>query len=220
MSSRNGILKVDVILHDLFDDPLVIDTVEELLSSNMRASTILEVPDHMSGAREDQRAPGALDNLLGWMCLFTCQPSSSLLVYSNNLTADSTHDFTVALSAPKTLEVFAAELAHNVLRQFLLDALFAFDKRRHLFDLVRYESFPVLAIDVAFLAVEVVGLVLLVILHALFRAKQLLAPFIGAFHRVLLESLARLSVEAVDRVFGIGVRHFDVECRMLMSWER
>lgn len=65
-----------------------------------------------------------------------------------------------------SLEVHAAELAHDVWRIALRAVLgSAFDPRSHAINFVGNQVGPVIAIDVALLAIEVGGLVHLVSLH-------------------------------------------------------
>ena len=69
-------------------------------------------------------------------------------------------------SPAHTLEVHTAELAHNVWRvAFGTPVRSAFDPRSHPFDFVDDQISPVIAVDVAFLAVEVSRLIVLVSLH-------------------------------------------------------
>lgn len=70
------------------------------------------------------------------------------------------------LPPPKTLKVLTAELTHNVLGRFDFRVRHtALQPWLHRIDFVLRERFPVGAIDVALFAVEVVGVVALVLLH-------------------------------------------------------
>lgn len=72
-------------------------------------------------------------------------------------------------SPAHALEVHTAELAHNVWRvAFGAPVRSTFDPRSHPFDFVDNQISPVVAVDVAFLAVEVSRLIVLVSLHLLF----------------------------------------------------
>lgn len=83
------------------------------------------------------------------------------------------------------LEVFAAELAHNVRWVSLGSSVgSAFNPRRHAVDFVLDEGFPVFAVDVAPPAVEVSGIGELVALHVLFVVEGLVASFFVARHRL------------------------------------
>jgi hypothetical protein len=97
-----------------------------------------------------------------------------------------TYHLAVPQPSSETLEVFAAELAHNVLWGSL-GALVtpAFDPRSHRIDFVLDEGVPGLRfnVDVASLAVEVGGIIALVVSHLLVGIEGLVAAWYGAWHR-------------------------------------
>ena len=82
------------------------------------------------------------------------------------------------------LEVLAAELTHNVRRvSFGSSVGSALYPRSHAIDFVLDEGFPVFAVDVATPAVEVSGVVALVVSHLLVCLEGLVAAWYGAWHR-------------------------------------
>jgi len=91
--------------------------------------------------------------------------------------------FSVLQPPAHGFEVLTTELAHDV-RRVALGAPVgsALDPRSHPFDFVLDEGFPVFAVDVAFLAVEVSGVVTLVSLHCLLVVERLEAAFDVAGH--------------------------------------
>lgn len=81
------------------------------------------------------------------------------------------------------LEVHTTELAHDVRRVALRSPVgSAFDPGSHTLDFVLDQGFPVFAVDVTFLAVEVSGIVTLVSLHVLFVVEGLEATLDVARH--------------------------------------
>ena len=97
------------------------------------------------------------------------------------------------------LEVLATELAHDV-RRVALGARVgsALDPRSHPLDFVLDQGLPVVAVDVAFLAVEVRGIVALVSLHCLLVVEGLEAAFDVAWHGLG-------GLEWDDHLFGLTV---------------
>lgn len=90
-------------------------------------------------------------------------------------------------SPTKRLEVFATELAHNVLwESFGTVVPPAFNPWSHGFDLVLDKGVPGLRlnVDVAPLAVEVIGVNALVVSHLLVRVEGLVAAWDRAWHRL------------------------------------
>lgn len=93
--------------------------------------------------------------------------------------------FTMLQPSAHGLKVLTAELAHDVRRVALRSSVgSALDPRSHPFDFVLDKGFPVFAVDVAFLAVEVSGVVTLVSFHCLLIVERLEAAFDVAWHRL------------------------------------
>jgi hypothetical protein len=101
-----------------------------------------------------------------------------------------TYLFPMLQSPTHRLEVHTTELAHDVRRVALRSPVgSAFDPGSHSLDFVLDQGFPVFAVDVAFLAVEVSGIVTLVSLHVLFVVEGLEATLDVARH--ILDGLER-----------------------------
>lgn len=91
--------------------------------------------------------------------------------------------FSVLQPPAHGLEVLATELAHDVRRVALGASVgSALNPWSHSLDFVLDQRFPVFAVDVAFLAVEVSGIVTLVSLHCLLIVERLEAAFDVAGH--------------------------------------
>lgn len=95
----------------------------------------------------------------------------------------------VSLPSTETLEVLSAELTGDMFEIFVqrLDA--ARDPlkiRCHVLDFVRGQILPVLGVEVAPLAIEVIWVVFLVQLHGFQTAENVLAPFLVARKFLLL----------------------------------
>lgn len=81
-------------------------------------------------------------------------------------------------SPTHALEVHTAELAHDVWRvAFRAPVGSAFDPRSHAFDFVDDQVGPVIAVDVAFLAVEMSRLIDLVSSHFFLRVEGFVTSF-------------------------------------------
>lgn len=95
------------------------------------------------------------------------------------------HLLSMQLPPTEALEVFTAELAHDVLRVLATALLVAiFEPRSHGVHLVLREIIPVTAVDIALLAVVVVGVTELVALHLLDCVEGPHAVRVGALHLV------------------------------------
>jgi hypothetical protein len=91
--------------------------------------------------------------------------------------------FSVLQPPTHGLEVLATELAHDVWRVALGSPVGSvLDPWSHSFDFVLNQGCPVFAVDVAFLTVEVSGVVTLVSLHCLLVVEGLEAAFDVAWH--------------------------------------
>ena len=98
----------------------------------------------------------------------------------------TTYHLPVPQPSTKTLEVFTTELAHDVLWRSLGPSIApAFDPWSHGFDFVLDIGIPGLRLNihVASLAVEVSGVVALVVSHLLVCLEGLVAAWYGAWHR-------------------------------------
>lgn len=94
-----------------------------------------------------------------------------------------TYLFSVLQPPAHGLEVHTTELAHDVRRVALRSPVgSAFDPGSHSLDFVLDQGFPVFAVDVTFLAVEMSGVVTLVSLHVLFVVEGLEATLDVARH--------------------------------------
>lgn len=98
------------------------------------------------------------------------------------------------LASTEAFEVHAAELAHDVLRRLILVPVHAaFNPRRHGGHFVQLQLVVVFTVDVALLAVEMFGVIQLVIFHLLLSIEAFLAVRIGALDRLQLADIIVLT---------------------------
>lgn len=143
--------------------------------------------------------------------------SAVCLVRYPNVKGILTYLFPMLQPPAHRLEVHTTEFAHDVRRVALRSPVgSAFDPGSHTLDFVLDQRFPVFAVDVTFLAVEVSGIVTLVSLHVLFVVEGLEATLDVARHT--LDGLERHRHLAGLDAGKVAVDGMDVGRSLFAVW--